>query len=144
MISQTAEYALRAVAHLARQPGEPATTKAIAEATQVPVGYLAKVLKQLAAAGLVTSRRGLHGGYRLARPPDRLPVIEVVNAVSPLPRIHDCPLGIHDRELCPLHRFLDDAMAGVEQACTQVTIGQLTQDDSGLCLPPVGNGAESP
>ena len=62
MLSQTAEYALRVVVFLASREDNPATIAQIAAATQVPQGYLAKVLQSLARAGLTKSQRGLHGG----------------------------------------------------------------------------------
>lgn len=51
MISQTAEYALRAVVYLGSQTGQPTTTQRIAAATQVPVGYLSKVMQSLGGPG---------------------------------------------------------------------------------------------
>jgi Rrf2 family transcriptional regulator, nitric oxide-sensitive transcriptional repressor len=68
MLSQTTEYALRVMVYLASLNGKPATIAQIAAATQTPEGYLAKVLRSLALAELVRSRRGLHGGSVLARP----------------------------------------------------------------------------
>src|SRR5690349_17460564 len=116
MISQTGEYALRAVVCLGNEGGRPLTTQVIAERAQVPVDYLAKVLQGLGRAGLVRSRRGLGGGFVLARPLDELTVLDVVNAVDPLKRIERCPLGLaaHGRQLCPLHRRLDEGIALVE------------------------------
>ena len=127
MISQTAEYALRAVVFLGSQEGRPATTQRIAADTKVPAGYLAKVLQALGRAGLVDAQRGLHGGYALARPLDELTVLEVVNAVDPLQRIHHCPLGLaaHRENLCSLHRRLDEGIALIESLFEQTTVGQL-------------------
>ena len=68
MFSQTTEYALRAMACLAMYPDDLVATPTLAEQTKVPANYLAKVLQQLAAAKLITGRRGVGGGYRLARP----------------------------------------------------------------------------
>ena len=92
MISQTAEYALRAVVVLGSQPDRPMTTQEIARVSRVPGGYLSKVLQSLGRAGLVEARRGLRGGYVLSKPLDQLTVYDVVNAVDPLKRIHHCPL----------------------------------------------------
>src|SRR4051794_21543855 len=107
MISQTAEYALRAVVYLAFHKGEPRTVRQLAEPTQVPEGYLAKVMQGLSRAGLVRSQRGLHGGFTLAVPADELTVYDVVQAVDPIHRIKHCPLGLKGHvNLCPLHRRL--------------------------------------
>jgi Rrf2 family protein len=126
VISQTVEYALRAVVFLADR-GEPCTTRAIAERTKVPPAYLAKVLHALGRAGLVGARRGPGGGCVLAKPPAGLTVWEVVDAVEPLQRIRACPLGLdaHRGRLCPLHKRLDDALALVEHAFRTTTVGEL-------------------
>lgn len=138
MISQTTEYALRAVVWLAANPEKPLTAQQIAEATRVPAGYLAKVLQGLSRAGLLHSQRGLGGGFTLARPPTQLTMWEVVQAVDPLRRIHECPLGFeaHADELCALHRQLDDAIASIEKAFSACKISKLidsTQGTSPLC-----------
>jgi Rrf2 family transcriptional regulator, nitric oxide-sensitive transcriptional repressor len=127
VISQTAEYALRAVVFLGSQVGRPITTQRIAAATQVPVGYLSKVLQALGKAGLVEAQRGLRGGYVLARSPDELTVLDVINSVDPLQRITGCPLGLkaHGGTLCSLHRRIDEGIARIESLFQGTTIDQL-------------------
>ena len=126
MISQTAEYALRAVVHLADKGDAPQTTQQIAEVTRVPVGYLAKVMQTLGRAGIVHARRGLHGGFTLAVPAGELTVLDVVQAVDPVQRIEHCPLGIPEhKSLCPLHARLDETAALVEKALGASTIAEL-------------------
>jgi Rrf2 family nitric oxide-sensitive transcriptional repressor len=126
VISQTAEYALRAIVYLADQADAPQTTQQIAEVTRVPAGYLAKVMQGLSRAGLVRAQRGLHGGFTLAMSAQELTVLDVVQAVDPVQRIKHCPLGIKGHEsLCPLHRRLDNAAAMVEKALGSSTIAEL-------------------
>jgi Rrf2 family protein len=131
MISRTAEYALRAVVALGSNPGGPRTTQQIAKQTQVPLGYLAKVLQSLSRAGLVVSQRGINGGFVLARPLEDLTVLDVINAVDPLKRIERCPLGlaVHGNRLCPLHRRLDQGIAQLEALFGATTIGQLLAEE---------------
>jgi Rrf2 family protein len=126
MISQTAEYALRAIVYLADQ-AVPRTTAQIAETTRVPAGYLAKVMQGLSRAGLVNSQRGLNGGFTLAHDPRELSILAVVNAVDPIQRFAECPLGIpsHGRRLCPLHSRLDQAAAMVEEAFSGTMVAEL-------------------
>ena len=130
MSSLTAEYALRAVVLLGANLGSPRTTQQIAEQTRVPSGYLSKVLQALGRAGVVESQRGLNGGFVLARPPNDLTVLDVINAVDPLERIARCPLGIgeHADRLCPLHRRLDQGIAEMEAIYRETTIAQLFAD----------------
>lgn len=126
MISQTAEYALRAVVYLADQDGAR-TTLQIAKVTLIPAGYLAKVMQSLSRAGLVKSQRGLKGGFTLACDPKELSILTVVNAVDPVQRFAECPLGIpsHGRRLCPLHHRLDQAAAMVEKAFGGTMVAEL-------------------
>ena len=114
MFSQTVEYALRAVVYLAGEAPEPRTTDQVAAATRVPKAYLSKVLQGWSTAGLVHSRAGSGGGMTLAKPPEELTILEVVNAVEPIGRIATCPLGLasHGVNLCPLHRRLDAPWRG--------------------------------
>jgi Rrf2 family protein len=127
MISQTAEYALRAMVFMAEHKDRPLVTLQIAEATKVPAGYLAKVLQSLSKAGLVNSQRGLGGGFTLAKSPDDITIYDAVQAVDPIRRITTCPLKLasHGVNLCPLHRRLDDAIATVEKTFRGSTLAEL-------------------
>ena len=95
ILSKLADYGVILGVHLARETGRagalagqaPTNAAALAEATQLPVSTVAKVLKSLARAGLVTSVRGAAGGYRLARPAQLISVGDVVRAI-------DGPLGV--------------------------------------------------
>src|SRR5262249_16299528 len=124
MFSQTVEYALRAVAHLAQEAPEPRTTEQIAAVTRVPKAYLSKILQHRRDRGIVHSQRGLGGGMTLTKRPAQLTILEVVNAVEPIGRIRQCPLGLaaHGVRLCPLHKRLDNALALVEDAFRKTTL----------------------
>jgi len=127
MFSQTVEYALRAVVHLADQAPSPRTTSQIAAATVVPKAYMAKVLQRLCRAKIVKSKSGKGGGMVLTRPPSDVTILEVVNAVEPIGRIRECPLGLtaHGVRLCPLHKRLDNALAMVEEAFRLTTLAEI-------------------
>ena len=136
MISPTAEYALRAVVAIAQANGQAVATQSLAKTTKVPPGYLPKVLQMLGRAGLVESKRGLGGGFRLAKPAGALTVLEVVNAVDPIKRIAKCPLDLetHGGGLCALHKHLDQATESVEQSFADTTIADLLAQP-GRCTP---------
>jgi Rrf2 family protein len=144
MLSQTNEYALRAAVSLAQNDGRSLTTDALAELTGVPRGYLAKVLQQLRRSGIVASQRGLHGGFTLARPVVELTVLDIVDAIDPLPQITTCPLGRreHGAELCPLHRTLQQVDHDVERALGATTLAALVPDPAAapLCETPDHQG----
>lgn len=140
MISQTAEYCLRAVVCLAATPHHPQTTPHIARATKIPPGYLCKILNALGRAGVVAAQRGLNGGFVLLRDPISLSLLEVVRVVDPSRRVKTCPLGIHGSNLCSLHRQLDEAAAIAENLLASRTIAQLMSEPGVMPLsvePPV-------
>jgi len=132
MISQTAEYALRAIVHLAQTHPRPQTAAAIAERTRVPVPYLSKVMQSLARAGFVSSQRGLHGGFALLRKTSSFSVLDVISAVEPLRHIRACPLDPgHQDRLCRLHRCLEDATLRMEEVYGTTMIEHIVDSKDG-------------
>ena len=132
MLSQTVEYALRAVVYLAAESPVAQTTARISAATQVPPAYLSKVLQGLRDAGLVRTQRGVKGGNALTRLPEEITILDVVNAVEPVQRIYTCPLDLssHKRQLCPLHARMDAALANMEEAFRSTTLAEVLADPS--------------
>ena len=133
MFSQTVEYALRAIVFLADKSPNACTTDQIAEATKVPKPYLSKVLQNLGRNAIVRSQRGIGGGVMLVKSPAELTILEVVNAVEPIERIATCPLGLksHGKNLCPLHRRMDEALASVEAAFAKTTLAEVLSEPTG-------------
>jgi Rrf2 family protein len=83
MFSTKAEYGIRVMVELARQPGEePIPLAEIAERGGLPLAYLEHLVARLRKADLVTSRRGSRGGYLLARPAAEITMAEVVEALE--------------------------------------------------------------
>jgi Rrf2 family protein len=130
VFSQTVEYALRAVVHLASEAPAGRTTDQIAAATRVPRAYLSKVLQSLTRSGLVHSQRGLGGGMTLTKSSDAITILEVVNAVEPIQRIRTCPLDLaaHGVRLCPLHKRMDNALAMVEEALGNSSLAEILSE----------------
>jgi Rrf2 family protein len=81
-IPRKIEYALRAMIHLADNPGGVARGSVIARQEQIPKYYLEKVIRDLMRRGLVRARRGPGGGYQLARPPETVSFRDVIEAVE--------------------------------------------------------------
>ena len=138
MISKTAEYAVRACLWLASHPEQAWTAQRIAEEIHAPAGYLAKVLKLLGRAGLVRAQPGPGGGFHLSRDPERLSVLDLIEAVDPLPRIHNpqvngAPI---DRGLVPLNARLGKAMAGVEACLRGCSLADLLHESTEVLAQP--------
>lgn len=133
MFSQTTQYAIRAVVMLCHHRDQgPVGNSVLAEEARIPASYLAKVMQGLVKSGIADSRRGAKGGFTLRRSPEEITLLDVVNAVEPLPRIKGCPLGLqeHAGTLCPVHARLDEAMAEVERMLSCSTVAELLSDRS--------------
>ncbi len=107
LLTQTAEYALRALATLARLgPGESLRAADLARETSVPAQYLSKVLRRLVASGLLRAQKGHGGGFSLARGPSTIRVADVLEALDSAPIVGRCAFGwgkCNDAQPCPLH-----------------------------------------
>lgn len=133
MFSQTVEYALRAVVFLAHRAPNPGICEDIALGTKVPRPYMAKVLQSLVRAKILHSQRGLGGGITLCIHPEKLTLLQVINAIDPVKRIKSCPMDLvsHGLNLCPLHRRLDNALAAFEQAFDSTTLAEILSETGG-------------
>lgn len=107
MISLTTIHAIRALAHLAEADGdEYVGARSLAADIDAPPNYLSKLLKSLSYTGIVTSRKGKGGGFRLARPADQIRLLDVVEPIEHLSLQPEC---VFRRERCsadspcPLH-----------------------------------------
>lgn len=127
-LPQTAEYALRAVYHIAEQESEgPVRVTDIAEALGVPRNYLSKTLHQLARAGVLRSTRGPHGGFRLAAPPERVTLAEVVGPFLPAEG-RACVLGrarCSDASPCAAHSRWKQVSERMRTFFGETTVGDL-------------------
>ncbi|MGW1723473.1 RrF2 family transcriptional regulator [Streptomyces sp. NPDC002306] len=81
-ISAKADYAMRALLELAREPARPLTCEAVASSQGIPFRFLKSVVGELRRAGLVRSQRGCEGGYWLGRPAGEITLLDVARAVD--------------------------------------------------------------
>ena len=90
-ITRQADYAVRAVLHLARLGNsERAATSMIAEEQNIPPSFLAKIISQLSIAGLLHTSRGARGGVTLGRDPKDITLLEVVEAIDGPIQLNEC------------------------------------------------------
>jgi len=92
-ISRLTDYATVVLATLAEQPERVQTATALAERTKIAAPTVSKLLKQLHRANLVTSTRGLHGGYQLARPAAQISAADILDALEGPVALTDCAAG---------------------------------------------------
>jgi Rrf2 family protein len=134
LFSTKAEYGVRLMIELGRQPGsEPVALSAVAEAERLPLSYLEHLVAKLRHAGLVTSTRGAHGGYQLARPAKQITMDEVVEAlegqIAPMECFYEAPEG---KVLCS-HETDGDRACATKLLWTRVQ-GGVTKALSGTSL----------
>jgi Rrf2 family protein len=105
--SRSAEYAIRAFVHLAQvQDGKYAMVKQIAEQEEIPAHFLAKILQQLARKGLLRSSKGPTGGFCLRVAPEKVSLLNLVEALDGLSEYEKCASGLsecNDDQPCGMH-----------------------------------------
>lgn len=136
MLSQTSEYALRAMVWLAGQwnidPNQYHNVPEIAQATKVPITYLAKILQSLSRVHILKKKRGIKGGFGLNHPPQELSLLSIIEQFDSIRRIPSCPLKLkeHSHELCPLHSKLDQIACFMQQSFSSMTLLDLVKQSS--------------
>lgn len=99
-LSRSTDYALMALSDLAALPAdETLSARRVAAGRGLPADLVAKILQGLRRAGLVSTRQGVLGGYRLARPPGEVPLVEVIEAVEGPLALVECGLDEHNCSL---------------------------------------------
>jgi Rrf2 family cysteine metabolism transcriptional repressor len=134
LFSTKAEYGVRLLVELGRRGEEgPVALASVAEAETLPLSYLEHLVAKLRAAGLVSSTRGAHGGYRLGRPAGEITMLEVVEAlegpVAPMECFHTDREG---RVLCS-HESDGDRACATKMLWTRVQ-GGVTRALAGTTL----------
>jgi Rrf2 family protein len=130
MLSQTAEYALRAVLYVAQHGDRLVQVGEMAEVLRIPRNYLSKIVHALARARVLESTRGKAGGFRLASVPDRLYVVDVVAPFDRLGEARHCLLGrpqCNDRTACAAHTRWKDVAERVAAFFRETTVAELME-----------------
>jgi FeS assembly SUF system regulator len=126
ILSKLADYGVVIASHMAADPDRQRTAATLAAETRLPRATVAKLLKELARAGLVTATRGAAGGYRLARRAQTISVAEVVAAIDGTIGLTQCSVHVADctrTEYCPtrphwaaINRAVAEALGAVSLA----------------------------
>lgn len=134
-LSVRGEYALRALLVLALNHHRPVVRiQTISEQQNIPKRFLEQILNDLKSAGIVQSRRGVAGGYRLARRPEEIPLAIVVRhiegALAPVSCVSErfyekcsCP----DETRCAIRSVMKDVREAVVKIMERVTLADLAE-----------------
>lgn len=127
-ITRQADYALRAMLYLAQlEPNQRAATSQIAEDQHIPPSFLAKIISQLSIAGLIHTSRGARGGVSLARNPEEISILEVVEAIDGPISLNECtesPSACPFGEDCPLRSLWCDTQAELVKRLKKTSFAQ--------------------
>jgi Rrf2 family protein len=131
-ITRQADYAVRAILYLAdKSPGTRASTAQIARERNIPLTFLAKIVSQLSVAGILHATRGARGGVSLARPADKISLLEIVEAIDGPVALNECVL---DAALCPQGALCSvrpvwcEAQADLVKKLAQTNFGMLLKN----------------
>jgi Rrf2 family transcriptional regulator, cysteine metabolism repressor len=139
LFSTKSEYGIRLMVELGRSRGtDPIALSAVAEAEMLPLSYLEHLVAMLREAGLVSSTRGAHGGYRLARPAEEIDMLEVVQSlegpIAPMECFHTeregrvlCSHEADDGRACATKLLWTRVQGGVTRALNGTTLADLIE-----------------
>lgn len=131
--TETGRYAIRALLYLADHlSAKTVTASEIAASEDIPPYYLAKVLKDLSNAGILSSVRGRGGGFQLSRPAGDISVLEVLEAAEDLSRrVKACVLGLDDCNSdvpCAMHEYWSSFREHTLETLGRLTVADLLQE----------------
>lgn len=138
-LSRRGDYATRAALCLAgafEDSGYRKIRELVAE-TEIPATFAAQILSDLVRAGLVTSRAGKQGGYRLTRGPDEVSMLEVVEAAEGPLRPEHCALGAGPcrwERVCPLHETWSQVTSGLRAVLAETSLAEVAARDREIAL----------
>ena len=134
-LTRAGEYAVRCVMCLARSggTGKVVSRQDIADCGDIPSHFLAKIAQQLSRAGIIEILQGARGGYRLLVEPEKLTLLEVIEAIIGEIFLNDCvvrPESCHASPSCAVNVVWMKARDQLRETLAGVTFAKLLEDES--------------
>ena len=143
-LTRAGEYGIRCVLDLARHgKGTLVSRKDIAERTDVPPPFLAKIAQQLARAGIIEILQGANGGYRLLADPEEITLLAVIEAIIGEISLNDCvgrPESCGISDICTVHRVWNKANQQLRATLQETNFATLAREEA-CCLTPFPKAA---
>ena len=128
-LNRVTDYAVVVLAQMAREPERLVTAPQLAQDAAMPTPTVAKVLKDLAREGVLESERGVHGGYRLARPPGEITMLQIIRALEGPVSLTACVDGTEGscgvESLCPMRGNWDRVNHAIREALESVSLADM-------------------
>ena len=131
-LTRAGEYAVRCVLFLAgRDPGTVFNRRIIAESMDIPYQFLGKIGRSLSLAGVINITQGAQGGYALARPAEKITLLDVVEAVDGEISLNECvsrPETCSMNPTCAVHRVWMEARTNLRNTLASASFADLSSD----------------
>jgi len=128
-LNRITDYAVVVLTQMAREPDKLVTAPQLAQDSNVPLPTVAKLLKELTRGGVLASHRGVNGGYTLARAPDRVSMLSVIDALEGPVSLTACVDGAEGdcdvERLCPVRGNWDRVNGAIHQALQSVSLADM-------------------
>lgn len=133
MFSKSCQYGLQAMLYIAMYSSKDTNVelKQIADDQDIPRHFLSKILQQLVKSNLLISMKGPTGGFRLAKAPEKLMLIEIIDAIDGLEVFNKCGLGFkqcNDKKPCPIHDEYKKVRKQVENLFRNTSLQDMVED----------------
>lgn len=137
-ISRMTDYGVVVMAQLAQARDAVVTAPDLAAAAGLPAPTVAKILKRMTRGGLVTSQRGIHGGYALSRPADEISVADIIRALEGPVAVTQCVDGAEGctvESLCPIRGCWDRVNAAVNRTLESMSLAEVAAPPNFIDMP---------
>jgi Rrf2 family protein len=135
-LTRAADYAVRLVIHLATLPPGARTSRVeLAEAGEIPEHFVGKILQTLNRAGLIASHRGVGGGYALAAAPEKVSILDIVEAVEGPTQLNVCVqpgMSCTRKAWCPAHTVWVEAQEAMTRVLRNATVAKLVKPEHNI------------
>ena len=131
LVTRETDYAVRTVLYLARDGSRLASVTEIAQSMHIPKSFLAKLLQRLVRSNILTSMRGVNGGFQLAQKPSDITLLSIMEAVQGPAGINVCAIDSKRCKLsssCSVHPVWVEIRKEVERRLKRATIANLLAD----------------
>lgn len=139
MLSRSAEYALRIMAHFAlHKDNTPLRAQDIAESVHIPIFYLSKILRRMVTGGLLKATKGHGGGFLIAKPANKIRFSHILEAIEGGVTERSCVFGLDacsDNNPCMLHNRWREVRSAFETWARETTLEHVKSDAKSLIIP---------
>ncbi len=128
LVTRETDYAVRCILYLAEDKDQVSNVTEVSRKMHIPKTFLAKIFQRLVKAGLVESIRGMNGGFRLAKKPDAISLLDIMVAIQGPACINVCAVDskkCRRSSMCSVHPVWVELRKQVDQRLQQQTIAQL-------------------